>query len=409
MRNLLTHAGSTHLIMINLDSLLRQEVQDIKGRGLFREVKRIDSMQGPTIIIDDKKAILLSSNNYLGLAGHPEVIRAQIQAAEQFGAGACASRLISGNINLYEKLESKIAEFKGTEEAIVFATGYMANVGTISALVGEGDIVLCDKLDHASIIDGARLSGAKLRAYPHKNLERLESILEKSPAYRKRLIITDGIFSMDGDIAPLPGLVEVSQRFGAILMLDDAHATGVFGKTGRGTCEHFGIKKGVDIQMGTFSKALGNLGGFIAGSRTLIEYIRNKARSFIYSTALPPAVIGGCIKAIEIARRDMGLRERLWANVRKFRGALQELDFNIMDSETQIMPVCIKDASSTMKAAGFLLKNGIFAPGIRPPTVAKNRCRIRTSLMATHTDAHIDNAIETFRRLKNERFFCNRD
>ncbi len=395
--------------MKDLDSVLGQELDGLKRRGLFRDMRRIDSMQGPTVVIDGKELILLSSNTYLGLASHPEVIKAQIRAAEEFGAGSCASRLISGNMHLHEKLENKIATFKGAESAIIFPTGYMANVGTISALAGEGDLVVCDKLNHASIIDGARLSGAVLRTYPHKNLKRLEEILKKTSAYKKRLIVTDGVFSMDGDIAPLPELVKLSQRFDTILMLDDAHATGVLGKTGRGTCEHFGIKKDVDIQMGTFSKALGNLGGFIAGSRTLIECIRNKARSFIYSTALPPAIISGCIKAIEIVENDAGLRQAIWSNVRRFRKGLADLNFNIMESETQIIPVCMGDASLTMEAARFLLKNGIFAPGVRPPTVARNKCRIRTSLMATHTASHIDKAIDAFRSLKDEGIFCNRD
>jgi len=395
--------------MTNFDLLLQQELEGLKEKGLFREMKLINSMQGPTVVIDNKEVILLSSNNYLGLAGHPEVIKAQVRASEEFGAGSCASRLISGNMALHENLERKIADFKGTEDAILFPTGYMANVGTISALAGKGDLVVCDKLNHASIIDGVRLSKAMLRVYPHKNLERLESILKKESSYRKRFIITDGVFSMDGDIAPLPELVRISRRFDAILMLDDAHATGVLGKTGKGTCEYFGIREGIHIRMGTLSKALGNLGGFIAGPRTLIEYIRNKARPFIYSTALPPAIVGGCIKAIEIVEKDTTLRERLWSNVRRFCDGLLGLNFNIMDTKTQIIPISTGDASSTMKASEFLLKRGIFAPGIRPPTVAKTNCRIRASVMAVHTDAHIARAIEAFRRLKDERFFCNRN
>ena len=272
--------------MFDFDYLLQQELEEFKTSGLYRQTKRIDTIQGPEVIIDGKKVTLLSSNNYLGLAFHPEVIKAQAQALEEFGAGACASRLVSGNMSLHEKLEERIAAFKGTEGAIVFPTGYMANVGTISAVSSEKDLIACDKLNHASIIDGARLSGATMRVYPHKNMGRLKDILKKATSYRRKIIISDGIFSMDGDIAFLPELIELAERFDAILMLDDAHATGVLGKTGRGTCEHYGIKKGVHIQMGTLSKAIGNLGGFIAGSRLLVDYIRNKARSFIYSTAL---------------------------------------------------------------------------------------------------------------------------
>lgn len=395
--------------MTDFDLLLQRELETLRRQGLFREMRRVDGMQGPTVIIDGKETILLSSNNYLGLASHPEIINAQMQALERFGTGSCASRLISGNAILHETLERKIADFKDVESAIVFSTGYMANVGTISAIIGEGDLVVCDKLNHASIIDGVRLSNAMLRIYPHKNLERLEDILKKESSYKTRLIITDGIFSMDGDIAPLPELIKICQKYKAILMLDDAHATGVLGKNGKGTCEHFGIKDGIDIRMGTFSKALGNLGGYIAGSRILIEYIRNKARSFIYSTALPPAIVSGCIKAIEIVEKDSELRNRLWQNIEKFRDALLDLKFDTMGSKTQIIPVCTGDLASTMRASEFLFKNGVFAPGIRPPTVPKNKCRIRLSLMATHTKDHIDKVIDIFRRLKNERILCNSD
>lgn len=389
--------------------MLQKELGELKSKGLFREMKEISGMQGPLVTIDDREVILLSSNNYLGLASHPEVIKAQIEAAEEFGAGASASRLISGNMILHERLEKKIADFKGAEAAIIFTTGYMANIGTISALMGEKDLVICDKLNHASIIDGVRLSGARLKTYPHKDLERLKDILKKETSYKKKLIVTDGVFSMDGDIAPLPGLVRIAETYDAILMLDDAHATGVIGKNGKGTCEHFGIKKGVHVHMGTFSKALGNLGGFVAGSKVLIDYIRNKARSFIYSTALPPAIVGGCIKAIEIIEKDNSLRERLWSNVAKFRDALLKLDINIMETESQIIPIRTQDAHLTMRAAEFLLENGIFAPGIRPPTVPKAKCRIRASMMATHTEEHIGKAIEVFKRGKDAGIFCNRN
>jgi len=392
-----------------METLLQQELQILKNQGLFRGMKRVDSMQGPAVTVDNREVILLSSNNYLGLASHPEIIKAQVQAAEEFGASASASRLISGNMSLHEKLEKRIAAFKGTEAAIVFPTGYMVNVGTISSLVGEKDLIVCDKLDHASIIDGARLSSAKLRTYPHKNLDRLEDILKKETSCKKKIIITDGIFSMDGDITPLPEITKIAKRFNAILMLDDAHATGVLGKKGKGTCEHFGIKKGVDIQMGTFSKALGNLGGFVAGSKALIEYIRNNARSFIYTTALPPAIVNGCIKAIGIVENDTSLKERLWSNVKRFTTALSELDLDIMDTQTQIIPLRTKDFSSTMKAAEFLFNEGIFAPGIRPPTVAKTKCRIRTSLIATHTKEQIERVIDVLKKAKNKGFFCNRN
>ena len=396
--------------MFDLDLLLERELQGLRSRGLFREMRRIESIQGPSVVVDGKEMILLSSNNYLGLANHPEVIEAQVLAAKEFGAGSCASRLISGNMFLHERLEKAVADFKGTESAIVFPTGYMANIGAISALAGKEDLIVCDKLNHASIIDGVRLSGAAMRVYPHKNLERLEAILKRSTSYKKRFIISDGVFSMDGDIAPLSDIIKISEEYDAILMLDDAHGTGVLGENGKGTCEYFGITGGVHIQMGTFSKAFGNLGGFIAGSSNLIEYIRNKARAFIYSTALPPAILGGCIKAIDIVNNDAGLRRRLWDNVKKLRNSLVEMGFDIMDTDTQIIPIYTGDISSTMAASEFLFKNRVFAPGIRPPTVSGNKCRIRTSLMATHTSEQLDRVIDVFRGLRHgERIFYNRD
>ncbi|MFH1479446.1 MAG: 8-amino-7-oxononanoate synthase [Candidatus Omnitrophota bacterium] len=387
--------------MKDFDLFLQQELDALKRLGLYREMKRIDSVGGPTVKIDGREIILLSSNNYLGLANHPEVIDAQVKAAREFGAGSGASRLISGNFSLHEKLEEKIASFKGEESGIVFSTGYMANVGTISALASKDDLIICDKLNHASIFDGVKLSSATLRIYPHKNLTRLDEILSRSSGFKKIFIITDGVFSMDGDIAPLPEIVKIAKKYNAILMVDDAHATGVLGANGKGTCEHFNIENGVDIKMGTFSKAFGNLGGYVVGSKELIDYIRNRARSFIYSTSLPPAVLGGTLKALEIIKKDSTLRERLWKNVARFKAGLNKVGFDIKTSETQIIPIHTKDASSTMELAKTLFKEGIFAPGIRPPTVPKNQCRIRISLMATHTDEHIDRTVEIFRKIKN--------
>ena len=392
-----------------LDSLLEEELTILKRQGLYRELRCVYSAQGPTVDIDGKEVILFSSNNYLGLSTHPEIIKAQKDALERFGAGACASRLISGNIHLYEELEKTLADFKHTESSLVFPTGYMANIGTISAMVGDGDLVICDKLNHASIIDGCRLSGARLRVYPHKDLERLKQLLKKELSFKKRLIITDGVFSMDGDIAPLPDIVEIAKSFGAFVMVDDAHATGVLGENGRGTCEYFGIKDGIDIQMGTFSKAFGCLGGYIAGSKALIDYIRNKARSFIYTTALPPSIIAGCIKAIEIVKKDETLRKNLWKNVERFKTSINAIGLDTMATETQIIPIFTGDINSTIKASQLLFESGIYVPGIRPPTVPKNKCRLRVSIMATHSDIHIDKAIEVFKRLKDEGVFCNRN
>ncbi len=378
---------------------LNAEIESLKKKGLFREMVCVDGMQGPVVSAEGRELLLFSSNNYLGLASHPEVIQAQTDAVKKYGTGACASRLISGNMHLHEKLEKRIAEFKNTESAIVFPTGYMANLGVISALMSGDDLVLCDKLNHASIIDGIKLSGAKLRVYPHKNLDRLDSILKKSKSLKKKLIVSDGVFSMDGDIAPVRELIRIAKKYGAMLMIDDAHATGVLGSHGRGSCEYHGYKEGVDINMGTLSKALGNLGGFIAGKRSLIEYIRNKARSFIYTTALPPAILGGSVKAVDIAERGMALRKKLWSNVKNLKEGLISLGFNIMGSQTQIIPVWLGNAEKTMMTSKFLLREGILAPGIRPPTVAKTGCRIRLSVMATHKDEHIRRLIDVFGRI----------
>lgn len=383
--------------MSSLNFLLQQELSELKQQGLYRFLRRVDSIQGPTVSIDGQKIILLCSNNYLGLAKHPRLINAQIEASKKFGTGACASRLISGNMLLHERLEEEIAEFKGCESAIVFSSGYMANLGAITSLVRKGDLVLSDRLNHASIIDGIRLSGAEFRVYPHKDIGRLEQLLKRSSGkFRQILVITDGIFSMDGDIAPLPEIIKVSKRFNAILMVDDAHATGVLGKTGRGTKEYYNIKEGIDIVMGTFSKAFASLGGFIAGSNVLIDYLRNKARSFIYSTGLPPSVLASSLAAIEVVEKEPELRQNLWKNVEKIKRGLKSLGFDTMKSETQIIPILIGKEDLTMKMSESLFKEGILAVAIRPPSVPKGTSRIRVSIMATHTDGHIRRALEAF-------------
>ncbi len=385
--------------MNSLDSFLCQEITELKQQGLYRILRRIDSIQGPTVVIDGREVILLCSNNYLGLANHPILINAQIGASKEFGTGACASRLISGNMLLHERLEKRIAEFKECESAIVFSTGYMANLGVITSLVRKGDLVISDRLNHASIIDGIRLSGAEFRVYPHKDIGRLEQLLKHSSnRFRRTLIITDGIFSMDGDIAPLPEIIKVSKRFNAILMVDDAHATGVLGKTGRGTKEYYNIKEGLDIVMGTFSKAFASLGGFIAGSKVLIDYLRNKARSFIYSTGLPPSVLASSLAAIDVIEKEPELRQRLWKKVKRIKNDLKSLGFDTMESQTQIIPVLIGKEDLTMKMSELLFKEGILAVGIRPPSVPKGTSRIRVSIMAMHTDEHIERALEAFKK-----------
>lgn len=378
------------------------EMERLKKEGLYRLPALVSGSVDATVYIDGKEMILLSSNNYLGLANHPDVKTAAIDALYKYGAGAGASRLVSGNMEIHEKLEKKTAKFKGSDAAILFSTGYMANVGTIASLAGKGDIIFSDELNHASIIDGCRLSSAKTRIYPHMNINRLDDLLSKSCktknglTYNNRFIITDGVFSMDGDIAPIPELLELAKKYNALLMVDDAHGTGVLGETGRGTCEYFGLKDERIIHIGTFSKALGSLGGYIAGSDIIIKYLKNKARSFIYSTALPPCVCASNIAAMDIIEKDETLRKKMWENVSKLITGLKSMGYKSVKSPSHIVPLIIGDADLTMKFSQGLLENNIFAPGIRPPTVPEKLSRIRISLMASHTDRQMDKVLSVF-------------
>jgi 8-amino-7-oxononanoate synthase len=379
------------------------EIETLKKNGLYRLPKVVSGSVDATVDIDGKEMILLSSNNYLGLANHTEVKTAAMDALNKYGAGAGASRLISGNLEIHEKLEAKTAAFKGTPNAMLFSTGYMANIGVITTLAGKGDLILSDELNHASIIDGCRLSQADTWIYPHLNINCLNGLLLKSfnmpgsKGYNNRFIVTDGIFSMDGDIAPLPELLELAKKYNAFLMVDDAHGTGVLGKTGKGTCEHFELKDERIIHIGTFSKALGSLGGYVAGSKIIIEYLKNRARSFIYSTALPPSVCAASVAAIDIIEKDPSIRNRLWENVFKFKTGLKHAGFKGVESQSHIIPVVIGDVDLTMAFSKGLFKNNVFAPGIRPPTVPEKQSRIRVSLMASHTDQHIDRVLSIFK------------
>ncbi|MEW6619718.1 MAG: 8-amino-7-oxononanoate synthase [bacterium] len=377
---------------------LKEELNNLKKQGLYRELKVLDSLNGPTIVIGKKEYILLASNDYLGLSQHPKVKEKAKEAIERFGCSSGASRLVSGTTFLHCELERQLADFKKTRSALVFSSGYAANLGVISSLTKKGDVVIIDKLNHASIIDGCRLSEAILRIYPHKDMNSLEKILKKTQSARLRLIITDGVFSMDGDIAPLPEIVGLAKKYKALVMVDDAHGTGVMGKEGRGTIEYFGLEGKIDISMGTLSKALGSLGGFIAGSTALIEYLKNKARSFIYSTALPPAQVASALAALEIIQTEPHHRQKLWENIQYLKQGLQNLRLDTMESESPIIPVFIGDSNKTMDVANFLYEYGIFAPGIRPPTVPKGKSRIRLSVMATHTKSQLDKVLWAFLR-----------
>lgn len=383
------------------------ELERLKGEGLYRELKVVEGPQGNRVKINGKEVILLSSNNYLGLASHPELKKAALSAVEKYGCGSGASRLVSGNMELHERLEERIASFKGIESALLFNSGYTANVGVISSICGRGDIIFSDRLNHASIIDGCLLSGAEIKRYPHKDIDALERFLKSSPPSspftkrgvrggRKRLIITDGVFSMDGDIAPLNDIIEVAKQYSAFVMVDDAHATGVLGKNGKGTAEHLGVDDGIDIVMGTFSKALGSFGGFVAVPKEMREFLINRARSFIYTTSLPPPVIASSIAAIGIAEKGQDLRSSLWKNADYLKNGLKEMGFDIMESQSQIIPVFIGNEDRTMEMSRMLFEEGVFVQGIRPPTVPQGKSRLRVTVTAAHTDDDMNRSLEAF-------------
>lgn len=366
------------------DSLAR-ELQDLEAQALRRRLLRVEEvLPGGRVRLEGRVLLNLSSNDYLGLAQDPRVIAGAQEAAARWGAGAGASRLVAGHFQLHEEVEAKLAEFKGTEAAVIFSTGYMANLGTISALVGPGDLVFCDRLNHASIYDGIRLSGATLVRFPHRDLNRLEELLKKGGPGRK-LIVTDTVFSVDGDLAPLRELVDLKERYGAALMVDEAHATGVLGPKGAGLAEALGLSRRVEVQMGTFSKALGALGGYVAGDRRLIEYLHNRARAFIYSTALPPPVLGAVAAALEVVVQEPARRAYLLGQAEEFRHSLQNAGLDTLGSDTQIVPVLVGDNARTLDFAARLRARGLLAVALRPPTVPPGRARVRFSLTAAHS------------------------
>ncbi len=362
----------------------------IREHGLYRDLNVVGNAQGVYLEIKGITYLSFCSNNYLGLANNPFVISAVKDAVDKYGWGAGASRLVSGNMTLHETLENKISRFKEKESAIVFPTGYMANIGAISSLVSRGDLVICDKLNHASIIDGCRLSGADFRVYAHCDIKKLENILKKSSKYSKKLIVTDSVFSMDGDLAPLPDIVSIASKHKAIVMVDEAHGTGVFGKEGRGVAEHFGLNKEIHVVMGTFSKAIGSLGGYVCGDEDLINYLRNKARSFMYTTALPPAVCAASITGIKLIQENPSIRESLWKNIRYVKDKLGRLNLNIIKSESPIIPILIGDADKAVGVSKALYEKGILIPAIRPPTVPAGSSRLRMTVMSTHTREDLD-------------------
>jgi len=374
---------------------LNEQLESLKKAGLYRALKSLRGPQTATTIIDEKRVLQFSSNNYLGLADHPRLKAAAQEAINNYGSGSGASRLICGNLELNEKLEGKIAKLKKKENALLFNTGYMANIGIISTLMGEEDVIFSDEFNHASIIDGCMMSKAQTRVYPHKDMDALEDLLKESKQFKHRLIVTDGIFSMDGDIVSLPELVSLAKQYECMLMVDDAHATGVLGANGGGTGEHFSLEDKIDISMGTFGKALGGFGAFVAGSHMLREFLINRARTFIFTTGLPPAVIASGIAALELLEMEPEIRAKLWENVGFFKNGIKELGFDTLNSETQIIPVLVGDASLTMQ----LLKEGVFIQGIRPPAVAQGSSRLRITIMATHARGELEFALKALEKV----------
>jgi 8-amino-7-oxononanoate synthase len=379
------------------DAELSGELGAMKAEGLYRFLRSFEGPPGTRLRLDGRSYLCFCSNNYLGLAAHPVVMQAARDAIERYGWGSGASRLISGTMRLHGELEERLAEFKRAEAAIVFPTGYMTNLGVISSLTKQGDLVVVDKLDHASIIDGCRLSGAKIRVYPHRDVGRLEKIMAGAGRYRRRLVVTDSVFSMDGDLAPLREIIEVARRFDSWVMVDEAHATGVLGENGRGGAELLGVEDGVDISMGTLSKALGGAGGFVAGSAELIDYLRNRARSFIYTTALPIAACAAAVAAVGMVEKTPRLREELLRRAETLRTGLRALGFDTMGSGFHIVPVLAGDSGAALELSERLFDRGVIAPAIRPPTVPRGKSRLRLSVMATHSDEDIEYVLDIFR------------
>jgi 8-amino-7-oxononanoate synthase len=382
--------------------MFKKELAAIERHDLLRKLRVTEGLVGSSVMLDGQRVILLCSNDYLGLAQHPALVEAACSAMKKHGFGAGASRLVSGNSPLHQRLEERIAEFKGTEAALLFNSGYAANTGIIPAVAAAGDVVLSDSLNHASIIDGCRMSKALIHVYRHRDMNHLEDLLIKANAAMRKLIVTDGVFSMDGDIAPLPDLVRLAEQYGAMLMVDDAHATGVLGRGGKGTVEHFNLEGRVPIQMGTLGKALGSFGAYVAGSRELIDYLVNTSRSFIFSTALPTAVCAASLAAFDIVQQEPERREALWRTRNRFADGLRSIGISMDLSETPILPVMIGDACRASSVSSLLLEAGIFATAIRPPTVPTGTSRIRTTVTALHSDADIDAVVNAFTRLKQE-------
>jgi glycine C-acetyltransferase len=378
------------------------ELDTLKEQGLFRQLRILEGEQSHRSTFDGRSVVNLSSNNYLGLTTHPRLCEAALEAVRRLGAGSGSVRTIAGTMDIHMELERRLAAFKKTEAVVVFQSGFAANAGTVAAVLTKDDVVVSDQLNHASIIDGARLSRATIKVFPHKDVQAARKVLAELPARQRKLLITDGVFSMDGDLGALPDLCALAEEFECIMMVDDAHASGVFGKNGRGTIDHFGLHGRVDIQVGTLSKAIGALGGYVAGSRSLIEFLYHRARPFLFSTSHPPAVVAACIAAIDVLEQEPELIDRLWDNTRFFKAGLKDLGFNTGLSEGPITPVIAGEGALAMKLSDRLFEAGVFAQGIAFPTVARDAARVRTIVTATHTRDELQFALDTFAKVGRE-------
>jgi glycine C-acetyltransferase len=375
---------------------LADEIAGLKQQNLFRPLRVLEGEQTAVATFDGRSVVNLSSNNYLGLNTHPKLRARAREALEQLGVGSGAVRTIAGTMAIHLELERRLAEFKQTEAVVVFQSGFAANAGTVAAVLTREDVVISDELNHASIIDGCRLSRAAIKVFPHKDVDAARGILRSLPATQRKLLITDGVFSMDGDLGVLPELCGLAEEFGCIMMVDDAHASGVCGRNGRGTIDHFDMHGRVDVQVGTLSKAMGALGGYVAGSRTLIEFLHHRARPFLFSTSHPPSVAASALAAIDVLLEEPELIDRLWANTRFFRAGLGRLGFDTGLSESPITPVIVGEAARAMRLSDRLFEKGVFAQGIGFPTVPRDRARVRTIVTATHTREDLQYALDMF-------------
>jgi glycine C-acetyltransferase len=379
---------------------LTQEIDGLKGQGLYNRIRTIGSAQGARIIVDGKDVLNFCSNNYLGLANHPKIVEAAKEATKKYGVGPAAVRSIAGTTDLHVQLEQRLAKFKGAEDVITFQSGFTANLGTISALVGKEDVIFSDRLNHASIIDGCRLSGAKIVAYEHNDPSALEdAIKEHASNFRRALIVTDGVFSMDGDIAPLPDLYEVAKKYDILFMVDDAHGEGVLGKGGRGIVDHFGLHGKVDIEVGTMSKAFGVVGGMVAGDKAIIEWLRQRGRPFLFSSAVTAPDAAACLAAVDLLEESTELVDKLWANAKYFKEEMKKLGFDTGASETPITPVMLGEAPLAQQFSRELFEEGVFAMSIGFPTVPKGKARIRVMISASHDNDDLGQGLEAFAKV----------